>query len=66
MIIRNMKAILEALKARNMFDCIITKEQVSKDALKAYPDEVLSQIGVTKKVEDTFWYEINRDTLQRV
>ncbi|MBE3574562.1 MAG: host-nuclease inhibitor Gam family protein [Firmicutes bacterium] len=63
-LLRNVKAVLEALKARGMKDCIITKESVSKDALKEYPDEVLASIGVRRKTEDVIWYETDRARLQ--
>ena len=61
---KNAKAALEAIKARKMNDCLIVKESIDKDILRGYPDEVIAAIGATKKVEDAFWYEVNREHLQ--
>lgn len=63
-ILRNVKAVLEALKAKGMHECITVKESVSKEALKEYPDEALLAIGARKKVEDVFWLEPDRETLR--
>ncbi|MEW6423152.1 MAG: host-nuclease inhibitor Gam family protein [Bacillota bacterium] len=65
-ILRNVKALLQALKAKGMHDCIIVKEDVSRDELKKYDDATLAALGVKKKVEDLFWYEVNREKLQEV
>lgn len=65
-ILRNVKALLQALKAKGMNDCIIVKEEISKDELKKYDDITLAALGVKKKVEDLFWYEVNREKLQEV
>lgn len=64
-VLRNVKAILSALKARGMDDCIIVKEQVSKEALRGYDDQVLASLGVQRKVEDVFWYEPDRERLRQ-
>ncbi|SHJ59725.1 host-nuclease inhibitor Gam family protein [Desulfofundulus thermosubterraneus] len=65
-ILRNVKAILAALKAKGMTDCIIVKEEVSKDELKKYDPTVIESVGARLKVEDVFWYEVNRDKLAEV
>lgn len=65
-IIRNAKAVLMALKARKMFDCIQVKETVLKEKLKDYPDDVIVAVGAGKKVEDTFWFETDREKLKAV
>lgn len=64
-VVRSVKNVIAALKARGMQDCIAVKERVDKEALKKYPDEVLREIGAQRKVEDAFFYEVNRDALQR-
>lgn len=65
-VLRNVKAIIAALKAKGMTDCIVVKEEVSKEALKKYDDQVLESVGAKRKVEDVFWFEVKRDALQRV
>ncbi|GAB6170763.1 hypothetical protein JCM15765_02410 [Paradesulfitobacterium aromaticivorans] len=62
-LIKNAKAVISALRAKNMNDCIIVKESVDKDVLRGYPDEVIASVGAGKKVEDAFWYEVNREKL---
>ena len=63
-VLKNIAAVIKALKARGMADCIIVKESVSKDKLKDYPDDVIAAIGGRKQVEDVFWYEVDREKLQ--
>ncbi len=63
-IIRNVQAVITALKARGMTDCIQVKETVLKDKLKDYPDDIIVAVGAGKKVEDTFWYETDREKLK--
>lgn len=65
-IIRNAKAILAALKAKGMTDCIVIKEDISKDALKKYDPATVEAVGAKVKTDDVFWYEINRDKLVEV
>lgn len=65
-ILRNVKAIIAALKAKGMTDCIIIKEEVSKDALKKYDPATVEAVGAKIKTEDVFWYEIKRDKLVEV
>jgi phage host-nuclease inhibitor protein Gam len=62
-ILKNVKAILAALKARKMDDCISIKESVNKEKLGEYPDEIIAAVGASKKIEDTFWYETDREKL---
>jgi phage host-nuclease inhibitor protein Gam len=65
-ILRNVKAIIAALKARGMTDCIVIKEEVSKDTLKKYDPATVEAVGAKIKTEDVFWYEVNRDKLVEV
>ena len=65
-IVRNVKAVIAALRAKKMLDCIRVKEEVSKEDLRKYDDKVLGEVGVVRKVEDTFWYEVKRDELRRL
>lgn len=65
-VLRNAKAILAALKAKGMHDCIVVKEEISKKALDKYDDAVLAEVGAVRKVEDVFWYEVARDEIRQV
>jgi len=65
-ILRNVKAIIAALKARGMTDCIVQKEEVSKDTLKKYDPATIEAVGAKLKTDDVFWYEVNRDKLVEV
>lgn len=58
------QAIIAALKAKDMLDCVSIKEDVNKDALRAYPDEVIAAVGARKKVEDVFWLEPDYEKLK--
>jgi hypothetical protein len=48
-----------------MTDCINIKETINKERLGEYPDEVIAAVGAGKKVEDVFWYEVDREKLTR-
>lgn len=63
-IIRSVQAVLKSLRAQKMDDCIIVKESVNKERLGEYPDEVIAAVGAGKKVEDVFWYEVDRERLK--
>jgi phage host-nuclease inhibitor protein Gam len=65
-IIRGAKNVIKALKANGMHDCIIVKEAVNKDKLREYPDEVIASVGAGKKVDDAFWYEVDREKLKSI
>ncbi|MCR4442943.1 MAG: host-nuclease inhibitor Gam family protein [Peptococcaceae bacterium] len=62
-IIKSVKTVIANLKARKMTDCINTKESVNKERLGEYPDEIIAAVGAGKKVEDVFWYEVDREKL---
>ena len=58
--------IVKRLVARGMSDCIkLAEPKVDKDALKKYPAEDIISVGAGVKVEDTFWYEPDREKLDR-
>jgi phage host-nuclease inhibitor protein Gam len=66
MVIKNAKAIIALLKAKRLFNCVVSKESVSKDELKKLDDDTLAELGVSKRVEDVFWYETKRDQVREV
>jgi phage host-nuclease inhibitor protein Gam len=61
---RGVNKIIKNLKAFNMKDCIKIKESINKDVLKKYSDEDIAKVGAMKKVEDVFWYEVDREKLK--
>lgn len=65
-VLRNVKAILAAIKAKGMTDCIVIKEEISKDALKKYDPATIEAVGAKLSIEDVFWYEVERDRLAEV
>lgn len=64
-VLRKVENVIKNLKALNMLDCIKVKESVNKEVLKKYSDEEIARVGAIKKVEDVFWYEVDREQLQK-
>lgn len=64
--LKSIQAVLNNLKARKMTDCIRIKEEVNKESLGKYPDDVIAAVGASKKTEDVFWYEVDREKLADV
>ena len=60
------KEIIRKLKTRKMMDCIVTKEEISKEALKKYGEDVVNAVGATWKQSDTFGYELNFAKLEQI
>ncbi|WP_346298530.1 host-nuclease inhibitor Gam family protein [Alistipes sp.] len=58
--------IVRRLKARKMMDCIVVKEEVSKEALKKYGEDVVTAVGATWKQGDVFGYELNLARLEQI
>lgn len=56
--------IVRRLKARQMTDCIIVKEKISKDALRKYGEDTVNAVGATWKQKDTFGYEVFKDKVE--
>mgnify|MGYP005841315775 CR=1 FL=1 len=65
-VLKNILSTIANLKARNMTDCINVTEAVNKERLREYPDEVIVAVGATKKTEDVFWYETDKEKLKNV
>ena len=61
-----LEEIVRKLKARKMLDCIVTKEEVSKEALKKYGEDTVNAVGATWKQKDVFGYEVNLARLQQI
>ncbi|SKC68510.1 host-nuclease inhibitor Gam family protein [Maledivibacter halophilus] len=63
-VLRKVDNIIRNLKSFGMVDCIKIKESVNKDVLKKYTDADIAKIGASKKVEDVFWYEVDKEKLK--
>ncbi|MCM1193927.1 MAG: host-nuclease inhibitor Gam family protein [Butyrivibrio sp.] len=61
---KEIKPIIEALKRNGMMDCLNQSVTVNKDVLKTYAEEQIIEVGGSLKKEDTFWYEVDRDSVQ--
>ena len=58
--------IIRRLKNRQMMDCIVVKEDISKEALKKYGEDTVNAVGATWKQQDVFGYELNFSKLEQV
>ena len=58
--------IIRRLKARQMTDCIITEEKVSRDGLRKYGEDTVNAVGATWKQKDEFGYEVFKDKIERM
>lgn len=57
--------IIRRLKARQMTDCIVVEEKVSKDNLRKYGEDTVNAIGATWRQKDEFGYDVYRDKVER-
>lgn len=58
--------IIRRLKARQMTDCIVVEEKVSKEVLKKYGEDTVNAVGATWKQKDVFGYEVNIAKLEQI
>lgn len=58
--------IIRRLKSRQMMDCIIVEEKVSKDALKKYGEDTVNAVGASWKQKDVFGYDVYPSKLERI
>ena len=61
-----MEEIIRRLKSRQMHDCIVVEEKVSKEALKKYGEDTVNAVGATWKQSDVFGYEVNIAKLEQI
>ena len=61
-----LEEIVRKLKARQMTDCIVVKEEVSKEALKKYGEDTVNAVGATWKQKDVFGYDLNLARLEQI
>jgi len=60
-----LESLINTLKSRKMHDCIVTTETINKDVLKKYSEDEIVKVGLVLKKEDVFWYEADREKLQK-
>ena len=53
-------------QSRQMTDCIVVEEKVSKEALKKYGEDTVNAVGATWKQSDVFGYEVNIAKLEQI
>ncbi|MGL4791893.1 MAG: host-nuclease inhibitor Gam family protein [Anaerotignaceae bacterium] len=61
---KKMQKILENLKKFGMENCINVKETLNKDVLSTYNDKDIVKVGASKKVEDKFWCEADKEVIR--
>ena len=61
-----LEEIIRRLKSRQMTDCILVEEKVSKEALKKYGEDTVNAVGATWKQSDVFGYEVNIAKLEQI
>lgn len=58
--------IVRRLKARQMTDCIIVEETVSRENLKKYGEDTVNAVGAVWRQRDAFGYDLYLDKLERL
>ena len=61
-----LEEIIRRLKSRQMTDCIVVEEKVSKEALKKYGEDTVNAVGATWKQSDVFGYKVNIAKLEQI
>ena len=61
-----LEEIIRRLKSRQMTDCIVVEEKVSKEALKKYGEDTVNAVGATWKQSDVFGYEVKIAKLEQI
>lgn len=57
--------IIRQLKNRQMLDCIVVEEKVSKEHLKKYGADTANAVGATWKQKDEFGYDLDLAKLEQ-
>ena len=58
--------IIRKLKGRNMHDCIVVEEKVSKESLRKYGADTVNAVGATWKQKDTFGYNVFTEKVEQL
>jgi phage host-nuclease inhibitor protein Gam len=59
------KTTLNLLKKLNLINCILVKEEPSKDAMAELDDETLAQVDAVRKVKDDFFCEADKEEINK-
>ena len=59
------KTTLELLEKLNFWKAIRVKKEVDKEELKTWDNEQLAQVDAAKIEQDTFFYEVNREEINK-
>ncbi len=62
--IKRVAETLQALKDLALTNCIRTKEEPDKEAMKSLTDDLLAEVGAGRKVENVFGYEVKLEELR--
>ena len=60
----NLSKIIENLRKFGMENCIKVSESVNKDILGTYSNKDIAKVGATKKAEDKFWCEADKERIR--
>jgi phage host-nuclease inhibitor protein Gam len=63
-VIRGVQACIDGLKALGLAAYVRVKEQPDKEKMKDLDDAILAQVGASRKTEDAFGYEVNRERVK--
>lgn len=61
--IKRIAETLQALKDLTLTTCIRTKEEPDKEAMKLLTDDLLAEVGASRKTENTFGYTLNLERI---
>lgn len=61
-----LEEVLRRLKARQMTDCIVVEEKISKEALKKYGADTTAAVGAVWKQKDVFGYDVYLEKLRAI
>jgi len=61
---KQIEAIIKNLRSHNMTDCITVEERINKEVLERYPDGDIAKVGASRKVEDKFWMETDKEKVR--
>jgi len=65
LIIRQEREVLKKLRDMGLQECIRVKETINREELKKKGDAIIQALGtVKKKVQDIFWYEVDRERIE--
>ncbi|HAM41256.1 MAG TPA: hypothetical protein DCP69_07925 [Candidatus Omnitrophica bacterium] len=63
-LIKKVAETLQALKDLQYFTCIRTKEEPDKESMKSLTDEVLAEVGASRKTVNTFGYTLDVEKIR--